>query len=89
MVAPERTDGKVVACMSPARWKESPISSYFLGPISRFATGDEKPKTLLEFVRRWTGMKSNILQLVPAETPAVGAAAASSLNKTRPPVNLR
>ncbi|HMD97109.1 MAG TPA: hypothetical protein VKM93_07245 [Terriglobia bacterium] len=44
--------------------------AYFLGPISRFATGDEKPKTLLEFVRRWTEMKSNILQLVPSETPA-------------------
>jgi hypothetical protein len=52
--------------------------AYFFGPVSRFAIEDEKPETLLEFVRRETGMKSNILQLAPSEPPAVGAAAAPS-----------
>ena len=39
---------------------------YFFGPVSRFATEDEKPETLLEFVRRETGMKSNIGHLAPS-----------------------
>jgi len=63
--------------------------AYFYGPVSRFATENEKPETLLEFVRRQTGMKSNIVPLAPSKTPPVGAAAASPLEKTQPPMNLR
>jgi hypothetical protein len=49
---------------------------YFFGPVSRFAAEDEKPETLLEFVRQETGMKSHIRRLAPSETPAGGGAAA-------------
>ena len=62
--------------------------SHFFGPLSRFAIEDEKPETLLGFVRRDTGMKSNIVRLAPAEPPPVGAAAASPLEKTQPPMTL-
>ncbi len=48
----------------------------FFGPVGRFAAEDEKPESLLEFVRQETGMKSHIRRLAPSETPAVGAAAA-------------
>jgi len=34
-------------------------------------------------------MKSNIVPLAPSKTPPVGAAAASPLEKTQPPMNLR
>ena len=61
----------------------------FFGPVSRFAAEDEKPESLLEFVRQETGMKSYIWHLAPSETPAAGAAAASSLEKTQPPAALR
>jgi hypothetical protein len=63
--------------------------SQFFGQLSRFATENEKPETLLEFVRRRTGTSSNVLQLARFETPQVGAAAASSLEKTQPPGTLR
>jgi len=61
----------------------------FFGPVWRFAAEDEKPESLLEFVRQETGMKSHIRRLAPSETPAGGGAAASSVEKTQPPVTLR
>jgi hypothetical protein len=61
----------------------------FFGPVWRFATEDEKPGTLLEFVRQGTEMKSNIWHLAPAGPPAVGAAAVSSPDKTQPLVTPR
>jgi len=45
--------------------------SQFFGPVWRFAAEDEKPESLLEFVRQGTGMKSNIWHLAPSETLAV------------------
>ena len=61
----------------------------FFGPVWRFATEDEKPGTLLEFVRQGTEMKSNIWHLAPSGPPAAGAAAAISPDKTQSPVTPR
>jgi hypothetical protein len=63
--------------------------AYFFGPVSRFAIENEEPETLLEFVRRQTGMQSNVIQLAPPEKPAGGLASPSRLEKTQPPVNPR
>lgn len=52
--------------------------AYFFGPVSRFAAENEKPESLLEFVRRETGMRLNTVQLAPSETPAEGPAASSA-----------
>ena len=51
--------------------------NYFFGPIWRFAAEAEKPEDMLEFVRRESGMYSNIWHLKPAERPEEAAAAAS------------
>jgi hypothetical protein len=53
---------------------------YFFGPVSRFAIEDEKPEKLLEFIRRESGMKSNVLQLAPSG-PVPAEAVAASLHE--------
>lgn len=63
--------------------------NYFFGPIWRFAAEDEKPESLLEFVRQGTEMKSNIWHLAPSGPPAAGAAAAISPDKTQSSVTPR
>jgi pSer/pThr/pTyr-binding forkhead associated (FHA) protein len=47
----------------------------FFGPVWRFATEDEKPGDLLEFVRQGAGMKANIWHLAPAAPDSGGAKA--------------
>ena len=42
----------------------------FFGPVWRFATENEKPQELLEFVRHGTGMNSNIWHLAASEIRA-------------------
>jgi hypothetical protein len=62
---------------------------YFFGPVSRFVTEDKKPETLLEFVRRETGMSSYARSLMTSKTLAARAPAGSPLEKTQPPVTQR
>jgi len=59
--------------------------AYFFGPVIRFATENEKPGSLLEFIRREAGMFSNVVQLAPAEPPPGEATARSLPGKTQPP----
>jgi hypothetical protein len=80
-------DPRVLRLFLPACTPEE--ISYFFGPVSRFATEDKKPETLLEFVRRETGMSSCAWSLVPSETLAACAPAASPQEKTQPPVTRR
>jgi hypothetical protein len=44
----------------------------FFGPVRRFAAEDEKPESLLEFIRQEAGMKSYIWHLAPSEASAEG-----------------
>jgi hypothetical protein len=62
---------------------------YFFGPVSRFVTEDKKPETLLEFVRRETGMSSYAWSLVPSEILAASAPPASPQEKNQPSVHRR
>jgi hypothetical protein len=80
-------DPRVLRVYLPTCTKEEVFQ--FFGPVRRFAAEDEKPEKLLEFIRQEAGMRSNILQLAPSETPAVGPAAASLLQKTETSVNPR
>ncbi len=54
---------------------------HFFGPVSSFAIEDEKPESLLEFVRGETGMKSSIVQLASSESQAGEVPPASPLEK--------
>lgn len=63
--------------------------AYFFGPVMRFVIENEKPESLLEFIRREAGMFSNVVQLAPAEPEGEGPAAPPSTEKTQPPANIR
>ena len=57
----------------------------FFGPVSRFATENETPDSLLEFAWQGEGMKSNTWHLAPSGSPALVHAASPSLDKTQSP----